>query len=94
VVASPRYRAAGDAELPGDEPSGVLSEYQILADLLYRKNQEWTRKILPVILPGRSEHEIPLRFLPGTGTYYPISSIDRDGAECLFRVLVPGQPRP
>jgi hypothetical protein len=87
VVASPAYYAAGDGTLPEGERLGVLFEYQRLVDLLHRYRKEWTRKILPVVLPGRSRDEIPLSFLPGTADYYPVESITEQGAASLLRVL-------
>lgn len=88
VVASPAYRAAGDGTLPEGERLGVLFEYQRLVDLLHRYRKEWTRKILPVVLPGRSPEEIPLSFLPGTADYYPVNSITEEGTASLLRVLL------
>lgn len=89
VIASPTYRAAGDGEVPDDrDRRGVVSEYRRLADLLYRRRGEWTGKILPVVLPGRSPDEIPLSFLPGTADYYELSGISDEGAADLLHVLL------
>jgi hypothetical protein len=88
VVASPAYQAVGDGTLPTDLHLGIRSEYQRLADLLHRYRDTWTRKLLPVILPGRSVDEIPLTFLPGTGDYYRVDTITPEGAANLLRVLL------
>jgi hypothetical protein len=89
VIASPDYRAAGNGELDDDnQRRGVASEYRRLADLLHRYRSEWTKKILPVVLPGRSPDDIPLSFLPGTADYYKVSSITDDGAADLLKVLL------
>jgi hypothetical protein len=88
VIASPAYRAAGDGTLPKERHLGVRSEYQRLADLLHRYRDEWMKKLLPVVLPGRSVDEIPLTFLPGTGDYYRVESFTPDGAASLFQVLL------
>ena len=88
VIASPAYRAAGDGTLTDGERLGVLFEYERLADLLHRYRDEWTRKILPVVLPGRSPEEIPLSFLPGIADHYVVASISDEGAASLLRVLL------
>ena len=48
----------------------------------------WTKKILPVVLPGQVPDDIPLSFLPGTADYYEITSITEDGAADLLNVLL------
>lgn len=92
AVASPAYQGVGDGTLPADEHPGLRSEYLRLADLLYRYRETWTKKILPVVLPGRSHNELPLSFLPGTSDYYEIKSFTPDGAADLLRVLWNGAP--
>jgi len=88
VIASPAYRAAGAGTLAAGERLGVLFEYERLVDLLHRHRDEWTRKILPVVLPGRSPEEIPLSFLPGTADHYVVTSLTDEGAASLLRVLL------
>ncbi|WP_280403782.1 toll/interleukin-1 receptor domain-containing protein [Nocardia brasiliensis] len=94
VVASPEYRAAAHGELPEGERLGVSFEYDRLVSLLHVYRTEWTRKILPVVLPGRSPEEIPLSFLPGTGDYYIIKGFTEAGARNLLRVLRNGRSEP
>jgi hypothetical protein len=88
VVASPAYRAVGDGELT--DPTrhlGIRSEYSRLADLVHRDRERWTRKVLPVVLPGRTPDEIPLAFLPSIADYYVLSDFTRDAATDLLKVL-------
>ncbi|MGV9360909.1 toll/interleukin-1 receptor domain-containing protein [Amycolatopsis sp. NPDC003731] len=88
VVASPVYKAVGDGELTdGTRHRGVRSEYGRLADLLHRKRDLWTKKVLPVVLPGRSPDEIPLTFLPAIADHYILSDITVDAAAELLKVL-------
>jgi hypothetical protein len=89
VIASPAYRDAADGNLPDELNRGVRWEFLRLTDLLFRFKEEWTKKILPVVLPGRSEHEIPLTFLPGIADHYRVDSLDPVGAKRLLRVLQP-----
>jgi hypothetical protein len=88
VIASPAYRAAGDGTLPPGQRLGVQFEYDRLVDLLHRYREEWTPKILPVVLPGRSPEEIPLSFLPGIADHYVLADITEEGAARLLGVLL------
>ncbi|GLZ41985.1 hypothetical protein Acsp05_56090 [Actinokineospora sp. NBRC 105648] len=87
TVASPSYLAAGNGTLPPGKNLGVLFEYRRLADLLHRQPDQWTPKVLPVVLPGRSPDEIPLSFLPGIADYYQVDPLTTAGAKSLLRVL-------
>lgn len=88
VVASPAYKAVGDGELTDEtRHRGVRSEYTRLADLVHRERELWTRKVLPVVLPGRSPDEIPLTFLPAIADHYVLSAITADAAADLLKVL-------
>jgi hypothetical protein len=88
VVASPAYRAVGDGELTDvTRHRGVRSEYSRLADLLHRDRDRWTKKLLPVVLPGRSPEEIPLAFLPAIADYYEVPAFTPDAAAGLLSVL-------
>ncbi|WP_410597378.1 toll/interleukin-1 receptor domain-containing protein [Amycolatopsis sp. lyj-23] len=88
VVASPAYRAVGDGELTdATRHRGVRSEYSRLADLLHRDRDRWTKKLLPVVLPGHSPEEIPLAFLPAIADYYVLSAFTQDAAADLLNVL-------
>jgi hypothetical protein len=92
AVASPAYQGVGDGTLPTDAHPGLRSEYLRLADLLHRDRERWTKKLLPVVLPGRSHTELPLSFLPGTHDYYEVRSFTPEGAADLLRVLRSGVP--
>ncbi len=88
VVASPAYRAVGDGELTDStRHRGIRSEYSRLADLLHRQRDQWTKRLLPVVLPGRSPDEIPLAFLPAIADYYVVPDFTLDAAAELLKVL-------
>jgi len=90
VIASPAYRAAGEGLLPENTHHGIRSEYDRITDLHHRYRDEYTRRILPVVLPGRSNEEIPLSFLPNIATYYTVADYTPDGAaELLEAILAP-----
>jgi tetratricopeptide (TPR) repeat protein len=96
VVASPRYRAAGDGTGAPEAHRGVQTESAVLRDFLYLDRATWTRKILPVILPGRSVDEIPLYLQPHCASHYHLPKINAAGAKELVKVLgrPPGPPAP
>ncbi|MCX4804339.1 toll/interleukin-1 receptor domain-containing protein [Streptomyces sp. NPDC058682] len=88
VIASPSYRQAGDGTLPKGTRLGLRSEYRRLVDVQHRDPDTWLKKILPVVLPGRSPEEIPLSFTPGVADHYVVDSITQQGAADLLRVLL------
>ena len=87
VIASPRYRTAGDGDTSADRHRGVQTESATLRDFLYRDRATWTRKILPVILPGRSVTEIPLYLQPSCASHYQVPEITPAGVAELLAVL-------
>lgn len=95
VIASPQYRVAGDGGAASDSHRGVQAESSILRDLLYGDRSAWTRKILPVILPGGSTTDIPLFLQPFTASYYQVAKINKPGVAELVGVITGQlQPRP
>jgi TIR domain len=91
VVASPAYLAASEDRLPPEQNPSVRSEYLRLADLLHHDTARWIKKILPVVLPGRSVEEIPLAFLPHIADHYLIDNFTAEGAASLLQVLHSGR---
>ncbi len=85
VVASKVYREMGDGLGPADRHRGVQAEAALLRDLLSADRGKWTKKILPVILPGHRIDEIPLFLQPNNVDRYDVSS--PAGMEHLLRTL-------
>jgi hypothetical protein len=94
VVASPAYRDAALGKLASNEHPGVQSEYARIADLFHNDREHWLRKILPVVLPGRSVDEVPLTFLPRIGDHYIVERFTPEGAASLLAVLDTARPKP
>lgn len=88
VIASPAYRDIGANRFPSHRHRGLRSEYRRLVDLQHENGDTWTRKILPVVLPGRAPDEIPRSFRPFTTTYYQVTSFTDEGAADLLGVLL------
>ncbi|WP_424188659.1 SEFIR domain-containing protein [Actinokineospora sp. G85] len=92
VVASPAYKAAGDGFGAANVNRGVQAETAVLRDLLHNDRPTWTRKLLPVVLPGRAISEIPHFLQPHVADHYNIGEITTGGLEDLLRVIT-DQPR-
>jgi hypothetical protein len=87
VVASERCRIVGDgANAPGDN-LGLTSEMALLRELTHSDGEKWTRRVLPVVLPGHSPDEIPLFLQPWTKDHYIVSSLTADGLGELLGIL-------
>jgi nucleoside phosphorylase len=92
VVASPEYRrrAEGAVDAP-TEGRGVQYEAAILREEYFRDRAAARRKVLVVVLPGRSLTEAPRFVQPHSVTHYVVTAFTPDGAEDLLRALT-GQP--
>lgn len=95
IIASPGYHSAGDGTITGTR-RGVLTEAAHLRDLLHADRPVWTKRLLPVVLPGRNISEIPAFLQPSCADYYLISQLTIDGISDLMRVLThqPAHRRP
>ncbi|WP_149262445.1 CHAT domain-containing protein, partial [Actinomadura sp. K4S16] len=91
VIASPEYRRAADDDAPPDERRGVRWEKRHLIKLLYRDYPTYVKRILPVVLPGRSKEEIPDFLDAETSSSFEVSEFTAAGVERLVRLLT-GQP--
>ncbi|MBK1785504.1 toll/interleukin-1 receptor domain-containing protein [Prauserella sp. ASG 168] len=91
VIASAEYRRMGDGNGPAHLNLGGQSEAALLRELVQSRREEFTKKILPVILPGHTVDEIPFFLQPYAATRYELDSITAEGAESLLRVIF-GKP--
>ncbi|WP_231387266.1 SEFIR domain-containing protein [Nocardia sp. BMG111209] len=90
VIASPDYKKRADGFAPPEEGRGAQFEAAILRNELTRNLIEQTRRILPVVLPGRSIDEIPV-FLTGySATHYVIDEFTVDSITDLL-VAITGE---
>lgn len=92
VVASEGYRRVGDGFGPNDRNLGGQAEAATLRDLLQGNREDWTRKLLPVVLPGHRIEEIPQFLQPRAADHYIIESFTPEGTDELLRHLT-RQPR-
>ncbi|HSV66360.1 MAG TPA: SEFIR domain-containing protein [Mycobacteriales bacterium] len=91
VVASPGYRRAADGHSAPGERRGVSAEARLLRDRLHADHPTWRQKIVPVLLPGFTEADIPPFLLPASGTCHRVTELSEEGAGKLLRLLT-GQP--
>ncbi|WP_134731108.1 toll/interleukin-1 receptor domain-containing protein [Amycolatopsis nivea] len=84
VIASPMCRAVGDGDAALEKHPGLRAEFDALRTL-HQRNPEWRPYVLPVVLPGRSEYEIPLFLGPGPNDYYRIADY---APECVANLLL------
>jgi len=92
VVASARYREVADGYASAGANRGLQSEAALLREKLHADRPAWTRKILPVVLPGHTPDEIPQFLQPQTADHYPVAEFTVAGCESLLRVLTAQPP--
>ncbi|MBO3748456.1 TIR domain-containing protein [Streptosporangiaceae bacterium NEAU-GS5] len=91
VVASEQCRAVGDGARATDANLGLRSEMRLLRELYHADPETWTRRVLPVVLPGHAVTEIPLFLQPRTADHFMVTSLTPAGADDLLRILF-GRP--
>ena len=88
VAVSPNYRRRSEGESPSHHGRGVQYESFLIRSQQYGDQQASRRRVLPVLLPGASEQDIPI-WLGGVAasTRYTVSDYTIPGAEPLLRYL-------
>ncbi|WP_285484198.1 SEFIR domain-containing protein [Amycolatopsis sp. NBRC 101858] len=92
IVASLDYQRVGDGLIATTNNPGAQSEVVVIRDQLHHDRPAWTRKLLPVVLPGHNIGEIPLFLQPFSADHYVISELTDVGIDDLLRTLT-RQPR-
>jgi hypothetical protein len=92
VVASERYREVADGYASAADNRGLQSEAALLREKLHSDRPTWTRKLLPVVLPGHTPAEIPAFLQPQTADHYHVTEFTVAGSESLIRVLTGQAP--
>ncbi|MFE6776548.1 SEFIR domain-containing protein [Streptomyces sp. NPDC057702] len=96
VLASPICRKAFDGELCGPEHPGIRSESRLINERLHTHRDEWTPKVLPVVLPHELVDNIPEMLQPWTSDHYDVTKLTSEGIDDLLRAMtgVPKYSRP
>ncbi|MEU6354946.1 toll/interleukin-1 receptor domain-containing protein [Streptomyces sp. NPDC047072] len=87
VLASPICRDAFDGKLKGTDNPGIRSEALLILENLHTKRDEWTSKVLPVVLPHELVDNISRMLLPWTTDHYSIQQLTLDGIQGLLRAM-------
>lgn len=87
VMASPICKAVDDGRVGNNENLGLQAEMASLRERLHSDRDRWTRKILPVVLPGGSIDHIPLFLQPRTADHYIVQELTASGADDLLRTI-------
>ncbi|EWC64094.1 hypothetical protein UO65_0621 [Actinokineospora spheciospongiae] len=87
IIASPACCVVGDGQMPAKLHRGLQSEMGILRELLHTDRAQWTKRLLPVVLPGGTPDEIPLFLQPRTVDHYPVHAFTKAGAADLLAAL-------
>lgn len=92
VLASPICRAAFDGELTGPDNPGIRSEAATIREKLHAYRDEWTSKVLPVVLPHEFVDNVPEALQRWTADHYVIDRLTPNGIDELLRAMT-GVPR-
>jgi hypothetical protein len=87
VIASPLYKARSEGLAPPDEGRGSQFETAIIRDKLTKDIRDGTKRVLPVVLPGRSIEEIPTFLNAYSTTRYEIEEFTREGVTDLLAAI-------
>jgi len=92
AIASPSFRERADGRTGPDDGRGARFEGAIMRSKLTRDHADWTRRILPVVLPGFSVDDIPDFLMPYSASHFIVPELTPAGIADLVRTLT-GQPR-
>lgn len=84
AIASPDYKRRAEGFERPDRGRGAQFESAMLRDAITRNIVGETRRILPVVLPGRSIDEIPVFLLPHSTTHFVIDEFTPAGVANLI----------
>ncbi|MDI5976854.1 SEFIR domain-containing protein [Amycolatopsis magusensis] len=92
VIASPAYKVRAEGRAAPAEGQGAQFEAAMLRDNITKDMPRATRRILPVVLPGRSAEEIPVFLNAHSTTRYEIGEFTLAGISDLLTAFT-GVPR-
>jgi hypothetical protein len=87
VIASPQYRRRADGAAPPDEGRGSQFESAIIRNNLTRNLREETERVLPVVLPGRSVHDVPTFLNAHSTTTFYVKDFTEEGVRDLLAAI-------
>ncbi|MCG8914310.1 TIR domain-containing protein [Actinokineospora sp. PR83] len=87
IIASPDYKRRADGTAPPHEGRGAQFEATIIRDQLTRNLREATKRLLPVVLPGRSVDDIPTFLAPHSATHFTVDEFTAEGVDYLLTAI-------
>jgi hypothetical protein len=84
AIASPNYKERADGLAEGEDGRGSKFEGAMLRDAVTKDLPGETRRILSVVLPGRSVDEIPSFLRPYAVTHFTVREFTHAGVESLL----------
>ncbi|HEX5401309.1 MAG TPA: SEFIR domain-containing protein [Pseudonocardiaceae bacterium] len=94
VIASPDYRIRADGMAAPSEGRGSQFEAAMIRNEVTKDLQRATRRILPVVLPGRSIDDIPTFLNPYSTTRFHVSEFSAAGVAELVAAITGDGPHP
>jgi hypothetical protein len=94
IAVSPSYRERFEGRNNPSVGAGAVREADAILGILNEDQEEYRRKLVVVVLPEASGHDVPTQ-LSGHQRF-TITDISQDGVESLFRLLSeqPATPKP
>ncbi|MEU4249008.1 SEFIR domain-containing protein [Amycolatopsis sp. NPDC026612] len=86
VVASENYSSVSDG-YGRNRHGSVRSGADVLREMIHEDRERWLHKILPVLLPGHENAEIPVFLQPYSANFFAVTEFTVQGAEELLRVI-------
>ena len=87
AIASPAFKRRAEGRTGHDEGRGAQFEAAIIRDNLTRNLPEQTRRVLPVVLPGRSVNDSPSFLCAQSTTHYVVDEFSTAGVQELLRAF-------
>jgi hypothetical protein len=95
VAVSRTWRRAWDGDVDDGAYAGARGEANVLLGLFQESNKAFLEKVIPVVLPGATEDDIPQE-LKATTHWSRVPTLDEAGIDELYRRLTKqaGHPKP
>jgi hypothetical protein len=95
VAVSNTWRRAWDGDLDDDANAGAKGEANTLLGLFQKDSKAFLEKVIPVVLPGANDQDIPSE-LRATTHWSRVPTLDEDGIEDVYRRITgqAGHPKP
>jgi len=95
VAVSSAWRRAWDDEIEPGKSAGAVGEANALRGLFKENRQKFLQRVIPVLLPGREESDLPTD-LKATSHWERVPTLDEQGIEDLYRRITgqPAHPKP